>query len=392
VGPRASLIPLRICIVNTYFHPWRGGAESYVLNLAIRLAQRGHQVHVLCASHMGRPSLEFASRMTVRRLRPLFTLYGVPISPNLLLELLLVKADLIHVNFPNPLNALISGFVARLRRIPAVLTWHNDLPPVTPAASVLVRLHDHLLAPLYAHLYRAIISTSEEYASSSPLLPRFGPRVLVVPNGVDCGRFRPDLDGAPIRRRHGLGDAHLLLFVGALTRWHRYKGLPVLLRAMRLCGDNLRGPYLLVVGDGDQRPAYEALAKSLGIGGRVVFAGEVPDGELPDHYAASDLLVLPSLDRSEGFGVVLLEANACGKPVLASRVGGIPSYVREGVNGALVEPNNPPSLAGEILRLLEGRIDPGACRERAKSYDWSAIVERIEKLYNLLVEGCLICG
>jgi len=191
------------------------------LNLARKLASVGHSVEVICASHTGRPSTEVGARLTVRRLRPIALLYGVPILPGLFLELLRVKADIVHVNFPNPFNALICGLVARAREIPTLLTWHNDLPPVTPASSVLVKIHDKLLSPLYRSLYRVVVATSREYASSSYVLTRCGDRVRIVPNGVDCSRFHPRLNGGDVRRKCNLDDgAKALLFVGALTKWH----------------------------------------------------------------------------------------------------------------------------------------------------------------------------
>ncbi len=377
---------MRTCLVNTYFPPWRGGAETYVLNLARNLVEKGHSVEAVCASHTGRPSLEIAPGITVRRLKPLGLLYGVPILPALAFHLLRVRADIIHVNFPNPYNALISGIIAKLRGIPAALTWHNDLPPVTPAASVLVRLHDRLLTPLYCSLYSIILSTSSEYAASSPVLRRCRGRVRTIPNGVDCRRFRPELDGEAVRARYGLHGVKVVLFVSALTKWHRYKGLPVLLQAIQLSKSRMPDVRLLVVGDGDQRPSYEAMARSSGIGDRVIFAGDVPEEDLPYHYAASDVLVLPSLDRSEGFGVVLLEANACGKAVLASRVGGIPSYVKDGCNGVLVEPRDPAMLARKLIALLnEKSVDAVSCREAAEAYDWRKVVDQMLLIYKSLL-------
>src|SRR5208282_2598027 len=99
------------------------------------------------------------------------------------------------------------------------------------------------------------------------------------------------------------------------------------------------------VGDGDLRQQYESLARKFGLGNIVIFAGNVSDEELAKYYAASDLVVVPSIDMSEGFGLTLLEANASGRPCVASDTGGIPEVIRDGFNGFLVPPKDPVSLA-----------------------------------------------
>jgi glycosyltransferase involved in cell wall biosynthesis len=109
------------------------------------------------------------------------------------------------------------------------------------------------------------------------------------------------------------------LFVGALTRWHTYKGLDVLIRAVSLLKAESFRVRLLIVGGGELVSKYIQLSVNLRIRDQVVFAGDVSDEDLPTYYAASDSLVLPSTDRCEGFGLVILEANATGKPLVCNR-------------------------------------------------------------------------
>lgn len=149
---------------------------------------------------------------------------------------------------------------------------------------------------------------------------------------------------------------------------------------------------LVVVGGGDREQDYRALTQNLHLSSNVVFAGNVPDEQLPLYYAASDALVLPSKDMSEGFGLTLLEANATGKPVIASNVGGIPSVIQDGHNGLLVPPKNPSSLADTILKLagdsqLAKRIGQNG-RKLAEPHDWGIVAARTEEVYmQALVEG-----
>jgi len=173
-----------------------------------------------------------------------------------------------------------------------------------------------------------------------------------------------------------------------LTRWHRYKGLDVLIKAFAEIQDRVKEARLLVVGNGDLKPEYRALSSP--IAQKVIFAGNVDDDELPNYYAASDLLVLPSVDRSEGFGLTLLEANATGKPVVASNVGGIPSVVTDGVNGLLVPPCDEKTLAKTVINLLRDEdrlLEIGRNGRRiAEGHDWKQIAKKTEELYEEALE------
>jgi len=374
---------LKVHLVNTFYPPWRGGAETYTRSLAENLSRLGHEVHVTVAHPPTSPGRYTHDGLTVTRLRSIGMFYGVPVTPRLIQHLVKVDADVLHVNFPNPYNAAMGALASRIRRIPAVLTWHNDLPPVTRLAGVVVRVHDGVIAPLYLEEYDAIITTTNVYAKDSKNLKRYRWKTRTILNGVDCERFRPDIDAEDLRENLNLGDSKTVLFVGALTKWHRYKGLDNLLRAFSsLRGANVK---LLVVGGGDLEPEYEAIARELEIRGRVVFVGEVPDSLLPKYYAISDMLVLPSKDRSEGFGLTILEANASGIPAIASAVGGIPGILVDGENGILVPPNDPVSLAEAIRKLADDddyRMNMGKrSRELALEHDWRKVAGETERLY-----------
>ena len=133
------------------------------------------------------------------------------------------------------------------------------------------------------------------------------------------------------------------------------------------------------------KQSYISLSQRLGVASNVIFVGNVPDDLLPQYYAASDVLVLPSKDMSEGFGLTLLEANATGKPVIASNVGGIPSVVKNGYNGLLVQPNDPKALANAIVRLernpREARAMGRNGRRFAELHDWTNTAPQTERVY-----------
>ncbi len=377
---------LRVCLVNSFFPPWRGGAETYTYNLARQLSLRGHDIEVVCASPPRKPGSYNIGRIKLTCLAVTTWLYGTPIVAGLPLEVLRTEADLIHAGFPSPYNAFSASLAYTLKGTPLILTWHNDLPPATTAAKVLVHMHDKLVLPTYIRAFKRIISTSRKYAKSSRILKKYIKKVRIVPNGVDCEVFRPDIDPSWIRKKLNLRDDKTILFVGALSKWHSYKGLDVLINAFALANKLCRDIVLIVIGDGSLKPIYQRLASELNLAEKVVFVGNISDQDLPLYYAASDLLVLPSKDRSEGFGLTILEANACGKPAIGSNVGGIPDAIHDESNGLLVPPNNPEALSSAIIRLVENdsvRSELGRNgRTFAEAHSWSRVAEATERIYD----------
>ena len=376
---------MKVCLVNSYYPPWIGGAETYVSNIARGLKNLGQDVTVYCSDRPLISGESYEDGIRVIRMKTPLRFYGTPIT-RLPRRLFTEYYDVIHANFPGPYLAAISAITAKARNTPSVLTWHNDLPPVTSGAGIAVKLHDNF-SSLYLDLYDRIIATTQVYANSSKTLRRYSSKLSVIHNGVDTTRFNPKVKGDSIRERFHLGESKVAIFVGALTTFHAYKGVDVLLKAFKMASQSL-DLKLLIVGAGDLSGNYKKLAGELGISSKVIFTGHIKDSELSQYYAASDFAVLASKDSSEGFGLALLEAMATGKAVIGSRVGGIPEFVRDGTNGLLVEPNNADQLAKAIDLLArddQSRSNMGKSGlEFAKSNDWSSVASKLAELYTAL--------
>lgn len=369
--------------MNSYYPPWIGGAESYVRSLAQALAQRENEVTVYCSERPLKAGESSDHGIRIVRMRTPITFYGTPIvmfPASIFSE----KFDVIHANFPSPYLAGISAYVSALKGTGSVLTWHNDLPPVTSGAGLVVKLHD-AVSPAYLNTFDRIIATTKIYAKKSTTLRRYSEKVRIIHNGVDAERFHPNVSGDSIRSNHRLEGRKVVLFVGALTRWHSYKGVDVLLPAFKIVSNRLPDARLLIVGGGEMIGAYENLVRDLDLQERVIFAGRVSDEILPHYYAACDCAVLPSKDSSEGYGLVLLEAMATGKAVIGSMVGGITDVIDQGKNGLLVAPNNIEELSGAILNLLDDyqlRTRMGTSgRSIAEERDWRKVAAQVESLY-----------
>jgi D-inositol-3-phosphate glycosyltransferase len=219
-----------------------------------------------------------------------------------------------------------------------------------------------------------------------------------VPHGVDLDRFQPR-DPAELRGRLGLAAGHqVILFTGRLER---LKGVETVIRALPPLGAEAGRPRLLVAGADSgngvteagqftgERARLEALAGELGVADQVTFLGAVDHAELPFYYSLADVCAVPSY--SESFGLVALEAQACGTPVVASRVGGLADVVSDGVTGFTV-PDHDPQVYAQRLGLV---LTDGALRERlgragvafAGQYSWDATATRLRAVYESTVQS-----
>jgi rhamnosyl/mannosyltransferase len=365
---------MRILHVYKDYLPVRGGIESHIQALAEAQAVRGHEVGVLVTSRDGAEHIEAINGVRVIYASRLMTLASTPISLKLPVHLRREDADVVHLHFPYPWAEVANILCGRGRR--TVLTYHSDI------------VRQRFLAAAYAPLMQqvlmrvdAIIATSPNYLASSPVLARWKHKCTVVPLGIDPRRFaRIEANRVGVLREQFLGPAAaapVILFVGKLRY---YKGVNHLLEALT----GLPQARLIVVGAGPMETQWTRYAGALGVDTRVRFAGEVDAAELPAYYAAADVVVLPSTQRSEAFGTVQLEAMAAGKPVVCTELGTGTGFVNvDGVTGLVVPPRDSGALAAALRRLID---DPDL---RARM--GAAGRERVGGEFNLdkLVEGVL---
>jgi glycosyltransferase involved in cell wall biosynthesis len=330
--------------------------------------------------------------VVVHRLQPLARVGNAPFVPGLLR---LAQVDLIHLHYPFIFGAEMVWVAARRRQIPYVLTYHNDLLG-TGVRGALFDAYSALFSRVLLGGARKLAIVSQDHAMSCRLAPIFRRRmqdVVEIPNGVDTAIFRPRADGAAARNQHAIAsDRRVILFVGALDRAHYFKGLPSLLSALNRV--RTKTAHLLVVGDGDLRSTYAQLAVQLGVAERVTFVGAIGPEHLPPYYAASDLVVLPSLPP-ESFGIVLIEAMACGRPVIGSNIPGVRKVIDNGVDGLLANPGDTDDLAEKIDLLLgdsAGRERMGQVgRDKVnRLYSAEAVARRLEEMYLQVLDGPVV--
>jgi rhamnosyl/mannosyltransferase len=311
----------------------------------------------------------------VTRAGTLFNLSAAPVCPQMVSVIRRSDADIVHLHLPNPMAVL--AYLASRHRGKLVITYHSDV--------VRQKFLGRAFQPILYRLLKrcsAIIATSPNYAATSQVLIDFRDRCHVIPYGISLEQFQqPDRTTVEqIRRQYG---ERLVLSVGRLVY---YKGFEYLIRAMT----KVQG-RLLIIGDGPLRNSLEALARECNIADRVVFLGEVQNEDTIPYYHAADLFALASVARSEAFGIVQLEAMACGKPVINTQLdSGVPFVSLDGISGLTVAPTDSEALAVAINKLLDNaelRAQYGeAARRRVyEEFSLDVMTRRMLQLYRQVI-------
>lgn len=329
---------LNVLHLGKFYPPHMGGIETHLQALCRELC-KSIDVQVVVANDNRHSTEEVLDGVSVSRAATRFMLASTPFCPAMVNKIRSSRADIIHMHLPNP--AAVLAYFASGSRAKLVVTYHSD--------TVRQRVLGALFEPwLHAALRRcaAIIVTSPDYQRSSRVLARYGDRCHVIPFGVALEEFG-EYDPAAVQQLREQHGERLVLGVGRLVY---YKGFEYLIRAM----DRVSGK-LLIIGEGPLRPKLDKLVADLGLEKKVAFAGRIA-GSLVPYYHAADVFTLPSIARSEAFGIVQIEAMACGLPVVNTRLdSGVPFVSPHGQTGLTVPPADPEALAKAINRLLDDR-------------------------------------
>jgi phosphatidyl-myo-inositol dimannoside synthase len=241
------------------------------------------------------------------------------------------------------LNLLPAAWMcAQLRGLPLVTIIHGVEawgPRKTQLANKLTRACDAYIA-VSRHTAQRFVSWSKVPME----------RVFILPNCVDLARFRPQLPDKDLIERYGLQSSRVIITVGRLEAFERFKGFDEVIESMPALLQRFPSLKYLVVGDGSDRQRLESKARLLGLAQQVVFTGRIAESEKVAHYNLADAYVMPS--SGEGFGIVLIEAAACGIPIIGSRIDGSREALLDGRLGCLVDPRRPDELVEAVTQAL----------------------------------------
>lgn len=381
---------MRILISLTYYRPHYSGLTIYTERLARGLARLGHQVTVLTSRYD--PSLpEQEDRDGVHIIRPAVMMHlskGVimPSLPGWALRLLR-DTDVVNLHLPQ-MDAAYISWMARIMGIPVVATYHCDLKLPKGVIHWIANQGSHVFNHITALAANQIVTNSQDYAENSPFLRHYLSKMRYIPPPVEV----PDVDGVEVqafKEKYHIEDGQRI--IGMSARLATEKGVEYLIEALPEVlkkYPNARvlhnGQYKNVLGEEQYAQKLWPMIKQLG--DHWAFLGTLSAEEQAAFFHASEVLILPSINSTESFGMVQVEAMTCGTPAIASDLPGVRCAVKESGMGKIVPPRSSQALAEAIIQVLDHPEqftgDVKAVRQR---YSSETIARQYEAIFKELL-------
>ena len=381
---------MKVAIIITRYYPFIGGAEVFAQEFAEYLVKRGWEVDVITmCPDRSLNKLEKINNVMVHRIkvgRIKYLSFLISYIRLLWYILKLNKAknyDLIHA-VSDGLPSIIAITIKKLKRKSSIITIQGG----NISAGFENSLSGRLLRKLQKWSFRnadLVHVISQSLAKGAKKLG--AENIVVIPNGVDNQFFKP-IDKEQLRKRHDFSTEENIVI--SVARLNPVKGIDCLIKAVALVVEKITNLRLIVVGDGEQREELEGLIAQLHLDPNVQLLGFLPRRQIPEYLNLADVFVLPS--RHEGLGIALIEAMACGVPVIGSNVDGIVDIIDSGKNGILVPPDNEKALAEGIERLLcdknlRDKFIKEGLRKVEEKFLWDSILRQIEEIYISLAKN-----
>lgn len=376
---------MKICMLSIDFLPNIGGIAAHVYELSKALVKQGNDVHVITLRrNFHEEKYQEIDGVKVYRIYyPRLKIIGFFVY--LFIVRLKVKelfkngeSDIIHShNIPDAMIA------STFKNIPRVETEHSSGFLEAIERGKHKRLYRRLLSQV-----DHVIGPSQELVDTFVKLGVEREKTSFIPNGVDLEKFNPRIRGDEVRKKYEIEpDGKVIL---CPRRLDPKNGVKYLIKAMPHIVSNINNVRCLIVGDGIEMEDLKREAVELGVGDRVIFAGRVPNSEMPKYYAASDVVVLPSL--KEATSIAGLEAMAMGRPLIGTKVGGIPQIIADGETGILAPPRKPEELAYTIVSLLNNNrkcdlMGLNARKRVEKEFSWEVIAKGSMEIYHKVTLG-----
>jgi glycosyltransferase involved in cell wall biosynthesis len=361
------------------YPPSVGGTQILAYNIAQGLRKKGHLVTVYTSAHPNQPDFEFREGTAIKRfqLKPhllsRFLKHPRYITPKMFPFLLssdVQDVDIIHSFGYCTFQSLLAVIIGKLRNTPCLLT-----PQYHPWGTIYANTAG---IKVINSANRVIAQCESEFKALARFIKKS--KIQKIPTGIDSSRFR-NLSEHDLKKRLNLQDEKTILSVGKLAG---HKGTDTLIKAVSILHHQFKtNVKCLLIGGGERIFEYKSLAKRLGIQDAVIFMGRVDSETLLEGYALADIFVLPSLHES--FGITLVEAAACGKPIVSTRVGVAFDIIKENDTGFFCNHSDPDDLAKKIIRVIKDERFSENARENRHSvlenFDWSNVFHKTEETY-----------
>lgn len=364
---------MRILQVNKLYPPWIGGIEKIVQQISEGLNKKNNlDIEVLCCQPKGKRKIEEVNNVKIWRAASFGIFFSMPLSVDFLklFKILIKKADLIDLHHPFPL-ANLAIFLFR-PKTNLIIHYHSDI--------VKQKFFAFLLKPfIFYSLKKAkkIIVSNPNLIKNSPYLKKFQNKCQVIPFGIDLEKFKKtssqELKIQKIKEKYG----NFVLFIGRLTY---YKGVEYLIEAMK----NVK-TSLVIIGQGALENKLKAKSEKLKV--KIFFIPKLDEKDLINFFHACQLFVLPSIFKSEAFGIVLIEAMICAKPIISTELGTGTSWINQNnKTGFVVKPKNSQELSLAIQKIITNKklaeiMGKNAYKRASTIFDLDKMLENTKKLY-----------
>jgi glycosyltransferase involved in cell wall biosynthesis len=370
-------------MVTPYFYPHIGGVENYVYNIGKGLREEYKWEIIVVTSSVGKRvrKVEIIGGIKIYRLPFWFKISNTPVN---LLWLFSIRKilreelpDIVNVHSPVPFISDVTSLV--VGKIPLVTTYHSiGMLKRSSIWNPLIFLYELLFLPILFKKSKKIICCSPVLIRKN--LKKYKDKASYITPGVDTNIFKSS-------KEKSTND---VLYVGRMEEDSDLKGISFLFEAISIVKLIKPDISLRLVGSGDKVEYYKMYAQKLDIIKNVEFIGSKINNELVLEYQRSKVLVLPSITEGESFGIVLIEAMACKKPVIGSDIGGIPYVIDNNSNGILVTPKDSQALADAIMKILKNsksakKMGENGYKKVEKNFTWD---KQIKKTKDLMENIC----
>lgn len=378
----------KVAIVVCAFPPQGGGIGNNAYYHLKQLKKIGYQVKAFTPKYKNIKSFDDENVeylpvvLPIGRAGFLFSLFGK-----------LKEFDIIHFYYPFFGTDLII-ILFKLFNHSQKLIIHYQMDPIGQGFQrFMFKLHIKLfLLPLLKISDKIFVLSwdNAKYSYLKSYLDKNKNKFIEVANGIDTDIFFPKEKNVQLANKHNISENDkLVVFAGGLDDQHFFKGVEVLLKSFVMVVKKNASAKLMIIGDGNKRSYYENLSHGLGLKNDVIFTGWIDNENLSDYYNLGEVFVLPSTERTESFGIVIAEAQACGLPAIVSNWPGSRMTIEEGKTGFLVEPKNEPDLSEKIIKLisdsnLRKEMSSNASLQAKEKYSWSSIIVKIDSVYQSL--------
>ncbi len=389
---------MKILQVVDDFPPCIAGDGIHVHQISKELAKRGHEVtvfthtytrptHAQGTGRITRRQQEIFDSVRVKRFRPIIQVSYFSFSSQLCAAILKDDFDLVHIHRYFSLQSFPAMFVSKLKGIPVIFTPHSATTREQKGvlATLVKKIFDCTFGRYLIRSPNLLIALTQDNIRDYLEVGAKADKMRLVPNGIDLEKFKQLPDPSKFEKKYKI-TGEVVLFVGRLVK---YKGVHYLLQiAPKILKEFPKTKFMIVGPDYGYKNELLKVVETLRLQESVVFTGAISDSELLEAYVAADVLTFPSIH--EGFGLVLLEAMSCGKPIVTWKTSAMQYIVENQKSGFLVNPWNLEDFAQSILLLLSNqklaRKMGGKGRKTVEEkFEWKSVIDKLESVYQEVI-------